>query len=143
MVSSITDDRGVRVLTKQRETDDFVSSGVFDIMVEEMKNDEKRKDTIDKTKAVVVMKVRNKDGRVESWWIDLKHEGKVGRGQSPYKPDLVVAVGDQNLKNMVEGRATAQKYYMMGRLKVRGSIIQALKIEKVLRDSQPDGKAML
>jgi hypothetical protein len=53
-------------------------------MIEEgLANDADRKDAIAKGKAIFAFTLKNSAGKTESWYIDLKKEGKVGRGTAP------------------------------------------------------------
>lgn len=42
-----------------------------------------RKDAISKAQTVVAFTLKNKDGKEESWHLDLKEKGVVGKGAAP------------------------------------------------------------
>jgi hypothetical protein len=42
-----------------------------------------RKDAVDKAKAVVSFNLKNEKGEEQSWYLDLKDKGVVGKGAAP------------------------------------------------------------
>lgn len=42
-----------------------------------------RKDAVDKAKAVVAFNLKNSKGEEDSWYLDLKEKGAVGKGPAP------------------------------------------------------------
>lgn len=67
----------------------------------------------------------------ESWYIDLKTTGAVGKGLAPEgsKPDIVLSLSDADFQRLVDGKAAAQKLFMGGKLKVKGNVMKATKVE--------------
>lgn len=67
----------------------------------------------------------------ESWYIDLKKTGTVGKGLAPEgsKPDVVLSLSDVDFQRLVDGKAAAQKLFMGGKLKVKGDVMKATKAE--------------
>lgn len=76
-----------RVITNKTpslETDEFPSSVAFDVINDTLKADEaERKDAISKAKAIVAFNLKNASGKEESWYLDLKDNGEVGKGSAP------------------------------------------------------------
>lgn len=65
-------------------TDAFPSSEAFDLINTSLQSDDaERKDAIKKGNAIFAFTLQNKSGQVESWYIDLKEKGEVGRGTGP------------------------------------------------------------
>jgi SCP-2 sterol transfer family len=62
---------------------DFPSSVAFDMIEEGLQDEAQRKDGIAKGKGIFAFTLKNEAGKVESWYLDLKNEGKVGRGTAP------------------------------------------------------------
>lgn len=64
------------------EAFDQISQGMID-------NPADKKDAIKKGAAIFAFTLKNGAGKEESWFIDLKNEGSVGRGLAPagQKPD--------------------------------------------------------
>ena len=64
--------------------DAFPSSAAFDQISSTLQSDPaERKDAVKKGDAVFSFTLKNAAGDSESWYIDLKKEGKVGKGEAP------------------------------------------------------------
>ena len=61
----------------------FPSSVAFDMIEQGLQNEAQRKEGIAKGKAIFAFTLKNAAGKTESWYLDLKKEGKVGRGTAP------------------------------------------------------------
>ena len=158
---------------------------------ESLKKDEgERKDAIKKGNAIFAFTLKNTQGNTESWYIDLKEKGEVGKGTAPQgkkadgksvfnffffflffrssvsigSPSIVAFVAnssphagqyreanmshrsvilhlsDQDFQNLVGGKASAQKLFMSGKLKVKGGVMKATKAEPILKKAQPKAK---
>lgn len=65
-------------------TDAFPSSAAFDAINSTLQADAaERKEAINKAKAVVAFNIKNDKGKEESWYLDLKDKGVVGKGAAP------------------------------------------------------------
>ena len=65
-------------------TDAFPSSDAFDAISSALSSDDaERKDAIKKGKAIFTFILKNSSGATESWHIDLKDKGVVGKGDAP------------------------------------------------------------
>lgn len=65
-------------------TDAFPSSAAFDAINSALTSDDaERKDAIKKGKAVFAFTLKNSSGKTQSWHIDLKDKGVVGKGEAP------------------------------------------------------------
>jgi len=63
------------------KNDAFPSSAAFDTINDTLKSsDAERKDAIKQANAVFAFTLKNKAGETESWHIDLKNKGEVGKG---------------------------------------------------------------
>lgn len=72
---------GSAVLT---DSDAFPASAAFDVINQVLQSDEaSRKEAINTAKAVVAFTLKNADGKEESWHLDLKENGAVGKGAAP------------------------------------------------------------
>ena len=61
--------------------DAFPSSVAFDAISESLKSDDaERKNAIKQGKGVFAFTLKNKSGETDSWYIDLKETGTVGKG---------------------------------------------------------------
>lgn len=76
-----------RPLTEICLTDKFPSSGFFDTMNDALTSSEAdKKEAIDMGKGVYAFNLKNAAGETDSWHIDLKNKGAVGKGVGD-KPD--------------------------------------------------------
>lgn len=67
--------------TNGTSTDAFPSSEAFDAINESLSaSDADRKDAIKQGNGIYAFTLKNKAGETESWHIDLKETGKVGKG---------------------------------------------------------------
>jgi putative sterol carrier protein len=110
--------------------DDFPSSAAFDEISRALSaSDADRKDAIKNGKAIFAFTLKNKAGTQESWYIDLKETGTVGKGTAPEgkKAGTTLVLSDEDFGKLVSGNANAQKLFMSGKLKVKGNIMGATK----------------
>ena len=52
---------------------------------------------------------------------------------------MVLVLSDKDFGNLVEGKAKAQQLFMSGKLKVRGNVMKAAKLEGVLGKAREGG----
>ncbi|KAL4932075.1 SCP2 sterol-binding domain-containing protein [Aspergillus undulatus] len=126
------------------KVDGFESSAAFDAINATLQSSEaERKDAIKTAQTVVAFTLKNKDGKEESWHLDLKDKGVVGKGAAPAgkKADVTLQLSDADFGSLVAGKANAQRLFMGGKLKIKGNIMKATKMEPVLKKAQ--GKAKL
>lgn len=67
----------------QPQTDKIPSSAAFDAIAAALSDDADRKDAVKKGGAVFAFTIKNQGGETESWYIDLKKTGTVGKGAAP------------------------------------------------------------
>ncbi|KAJ5273005.1 hypothetical protein N7478_008130 [Penicillium angulare] len=124
--------------------DSHPSSAAFDVIHQTLQGDEAgRKEAVAGAKAIVSFNIKNKEGKEESWFLDLKNKGEVGQGAAPEggKADVTLSLSDSDFASLVAGKANAQRLFMGGKLKIKGNIMKATKMEPVLKKAQ--GKAKL
>jgi len=122
---------------------DFPASQAFEVINQALQSDEaERKDAIKKGGCVFAFTLKNKAGKSESWFIDLKKEGKVGKGAAPEgrKADVTLLLSDADFMSLIQGKANAQKLFMSGKLKVRGDVMKATRMEPILKKAQTKAK---
>ncbi|KAK5145577.1 hypothetical protein LTR04_001263 [Oleoguttula sp. CCFEE 6159] len=121
----------------------FPSSVAFDAISDSLKADDaERKDAIKKGGAVFAFTLKNKEGAQESWHIDLKEKGVVGKGAAPEggKAGVTLILSDDDFSKLISGKANAQKLFMSGKLKVKGDVMKATKMEPILKKAQTKAK---
>lgn len=70
----------------------------------------------------------------------------MGQGEAPEgkKADVTLSLSEENFGKLVEGKTKAQQLFMSGKLKVKGNVMKATKLEPVLaRAKEQSGKAKL
>ncbi|KAH7394309.1 SCP2 sterol-binding domain-containing protein [Pyrenochaeta sp. MPI-SDFR-AT-0127] len=121
---------------------DFPSSAAFDEIARSLANsDADRQDAIKKGGAIFAFTLKNA-GKEESWHIDLKETGTVGKGLAPEgkKQAVTLILSDADFAKLVAGKANAQKLFMSGKLKVKGDVMKATKMEPILKKAQTGAK---
>jgi putative sterol carrier protein len=53
---------------------------------------------------------------------------------------VTLVLSDSDFSSLVAGKANAQRLFMSGKLKARGNIMKAMKIEPILRMNQAKAK---
>ncbi|KAI9810004.1 MAG: hypothetical protein M1826_003795 [Phylliscum demangeonii] len=123
--------------------DGFPSSSHFDVISRSLsENEAERAQSIKNGDAIFCFTLKNLQGRVESWYMDLKETGKVGRGTAPSgkTPDVTLSLSDEDFGKLVSGKIGSQRLFVAGRLKVKGDVMKALRGESVLKKSQTPSK---
>ncbi|CZR53109.1 probable oleate-induced peroxisomal protein [Phialocephala subalpina] len=114
----------------------FPSSEAFDAINEALlSSDAERKEAIKNGNAIFAFTLKNKAGETESWHIDLKDKGVVAKGL-PEKANVTLSLSDDDFGKLVSGKANAQRLFMAGKLKVKGDVMKATKMEPILKKAQ-------
>lgn len=118
----------------------FPSSEAFDVIDAALAGDEgERKAAIKQANANFAFTIKNAAGETESWHVDLKNSGRVGKGLGE-KPNVTLSLADADFTNLITGKANAQRLFMSGKLKVKGDVMKATKLEPVLKKAQTKAK---
>ncbi|KAL8662275.1 MAG: hypothetical protein Q9202_004880 [Teloschistes flavicans] len=101
-----------------------------------------RKDAVKQGNAIFAFKLKNKEGQEEAWNIDLKEKGAVSKGEAPEgkKANVTLSLSDEDFGKMVAGKTQAQRLFMSGKLKIKGDVMKATKMEPVLKKAQTKAK---
>jgi len=120
---------------------DFPSSKAFDLIEAALKNEKERNEAISKGKAIFAFTLKNTAGKTESWYLDLKNTGTVGKGLAPEgeKSDVTLVLNDETFEKLVNGNAKAQQLFMSGKLKIKGNMMKATRLEPILSAAKPPG----
>ncbi|KGO73394.1 hypothetical protein PITC_085320 [Penicillium italicum] len=148
--------------------DSHPSSAAFDVINQMLQaNEADRKDALSKAKAIFTFNLKNPSGEEAAWYLDLKNKGEVGQGAAPagsksdgeptfrisvlmcralltyanFFPSLVtLSLSDSDFAQLVSGKANAQRLFMGGKLKIKGNIMKATKMEPILKKAQGGAK---
>ncbi|KAF9920398.1 hypothetical protein FBU30_009785 [Linnemannia zychae] len=122
----------------------FESSNIFAQIDGHLKtlSEKERAEQVKKVKGVFQFNVKNKEGKVATWTIDLKngggalHKGTV----SSLKPDITIDISDSDFIDLAAGKANGQKLFMSGKIKAKGAVMLATKLDSVLKSAQEKAK---
>ncbi|KAA8910273.1 putative fatty acid-binding protein [Sphaerosporella brunnea] len=114
----------------------FPSSTTFDLISTALQDGNTKADAIKRGNGIFVFTLKNSAGETESWYIDLKSTGEVGKGV-PEKSDVTLSLSDEDFAKLVAGKVQAQRLFMGGKLKVKGDVMKATKAEVVLKSARP------
>ncbi|KAL2165729.1 hypothetical protein VTG60DRAFT_3942 [Thermothelomyces hinnuleus] len=122
------------------KNDKFPSSAAFDAINDALQTSEAdRKDAIKQGNAVFAFNLKNAAGETESWHIDLKNKGVVGKGLGD-KPTVTLSLSESDFGALVAGKANAQRLFMSGKLKIKGDVMKATKLDPILKKAQTKAK---
>ncbi|KAI8095116.1 SCP2 sterol-binding domain-containing protein [Gilbertella persicaria] len=100
---------------------------------------EERTKLIKQVNGVFQFVIKNKEGKEEVFTVDVKKEGKVVRGKG-MKPDAVLSLKDADFVDLATGKLNGQKAYMSGKLKIKGQIMLAMKLDNIFKTVNPTAK---
>ncbi|KOS41087.1 hypothetical protein ACN38_g8034 [Penicillium nordicum] len=123
--------------------DSHPSSAAFDVINKTLQaNEADRKNALSQAKAIFAFNLKNSSGEEAAWYLDLKNKGEVGQGPAPAgsKADVTLSLSDADFAQLVSGKANAQRLFMGGKLKIKGNIMKATKMEPILKKAQGGAK---
>ncbi|RDB30959.1 Fatty acid-binding protein [Hypsizygus marmoreus] len=90
---------------------------------------------IKKTNGIFELQVSNEAKEVATWTIDLKKTGTVYKGGAKPKADVTIILSDETLTELASGKLNGQKAFMTGKLKTKGNMMLATKLDGVLKSA--------
>lgn len=120
--------------------DGFNASTLFKQLSEGLQDEAIKKKAISGVKAVIVITLKNKEGKEQSWVLDLKDGGSVEKTEKAPKSDVQLLLKDADFVKLANGKANGQKLFMNGKLKVKGNMMKATAIEGVFKTLDPRPK---
>ncbi|CAN3363122.1 oleate-induced peroxisomal protein Pox18p [Diutina catenulata] len=118
----------------------FESSPFFELLANGLQDEATKKKAIQGVKAVIVLTLKNKEGKEQSWILDLKKDGTVVSADKVPKNDVQLLLKDEDFVKLANGEANGQKLFMNGKLKLKGNMMKATAIEKVFKTLDPRSK---
>lgn len=126
------------------EAEGFNASPYFKQIEEGLSNADLSKAAVKSVNAVIVITLKSKEGKDQSWVLDLKKEGNIKKVDgAPPKGDVELLLKDVDFVKLAEGKANGQKLFMNGKLKVKGNLMKATAIETVFKQLDPRPKSKL
>jgi putative sterol carrier protein len=79
------------------------------------------------------------------WTLDLRQGETPSLVDGPPKtePDLRVTINDDNFANLVAGKLGQQKAFLLGKLKIKGSMGMAMKLSPIIEAAAPPPQSKL
>lgn len=69
-----------------------------------------------------------------TWYLDLKNgSGSIGQGEPASGADCTMGMDSSLFEDMFAGKASATTAFMMGKLKIKGNMAVAMKLEKLMQ----------
>ncbi|RKP38116.1 SCP2 sterol-binding domain-containing protein [Dimargaris cristalligena] len=99
-----------------------------------------RKRAVQGVRGVFQFNIRNAAGQTQTWALDLKNtaeSGEVVARGAPAKADIILTVADADFVSIGQGKTSAQGAFLTGKLKLKGNMALAMKLEPVLKAARP------
>jgi len=99
-----------------------------------------KKNQIKKSNGIFELRVKNEEGKEGVWTIDLKKTGTVYKGAAKPKADVTILLSDETFTQLADGKLDGQKAYMTGKLKTKGNMMLATKLDGILKSTKTKAK---
>ncbi|KAL0954753.1 hypothetical protein HGRIS_003704 [Hohenbuehelia grisea] len=102
----------------------------------ETSTDAEKQSQIKKTNGIFELRVSNANKEEAVWTIDLKKAGTVYKGPAKPKADVTIILSDETLTELASGKLNGQKAFMTGKLKTKGNMMLATKLDAVFKSTK-------
>ncbi|RKK94622.1 hypothetical protein BFJ68_g15115 [Fusarium oxysporum] len=99
----------------------------------------KRNNAIKQYNAVFAFVLTNTAGETDSWHVDLKETGKVGKGPCN-NPTVTLLLSEKEFGDIFSNKVNPQKLFMAGKLKIKGDVLKVTKLERILKSDQIESR---
>ncbi|KAG7099983.1 hypothetical protein E1B28_001776 [Marasmius oreades] len=99
-------------------------------------SDTERQAQIKKTNGIFELNVKNAEGKESTWTIDMKKKGEITKGPAKPKADVTIMLSDETFVGLSDGTLNGQKAFMTGKLKAKGNIMLATKLDGLLKTAK-------
>ncbi|KAJ1674248.1 hypothetical protein EV182_003670 [Spiromyces aspiralis] len=106
-------------------------------------SDDARAKTVDRVNGVIQIDLTDGSGKQQSWTLALKKGSAASKSNELVRlgdakrngltPNVILALKDADFVSMVEGKLDGQTAFMTGRLKTKGNMMLAMKLQDVLK----------
>ncbi|KAI9225199.1 MAG: sterol-binding-like protein [Piptocephalis tieghemiana] len=124
--------------------DGFKSSQVFQQIADGLasQSSSERKATVGKVKGIFQMEIKPSSGPAQSWTLNFKDgEGEVYKGKvKSGKADATILVSDDDFMKMASGELNGQKAFMSQKIRIKGQMMLATKLDAVLKSAKVQSK---
>jgi len=103
-------------------------------------NDEEKKAQIKKTNGIFELLIKNTEGKEATWTIDLKNTGTIYKGAAKTKANVTIILSDDTFQQLADGKMDGQKAFMTGKLRTKGNMMFATKLDGVLKATKTKAK---
>ncbi|KAI0697968.1 sterol-binding-like protein [Cytidiella melzeri] len=103
-------------------------------------NDEEKKGRIKKTNGIFELQIKNAEGKEATWTIDLKNTGSIYKGKAKQKANVTIILSDDTFQQLSDGKLDGQKAFMTGKLRTKGNMMFATKLDDVLKATKTKAK---
>lgn len=126
------------------EAEGFKASPFLSQIEQGLSDKDLSKAAVQAVNAVLIINLKNKDGKDQAWLLDLKNEGSIKKVEgAPPRADVELILKDVDFVKLAEGKANGQKLFMNGKLKVKGNLMKATAIESVFKQLDPRPQSKL
>lgn len=96
-------------------------------------NEDEKKSQMKRVNGIFQMNVKSSAGKEGTWTIDFKKEAKVYQGPAKPKADVTINLSDETFQALADGKLNGQKAFTSGKLKVKGNIMLATKLDVIFQ----------
>ncbi|GMG22248.1 unnamed protein product [Ambrosiozyma monospora] len=107
-------------------------------------NQSLRKEAIQSLSSKISFEVTTKKngGSSQFWLLDAENDGNLKHIAEPPSSDdesigIRIKITDPDLRKLIAGKTSAQRLFMTGKLKIKGNVMKAAYIEKLLKFASP------
>jgi len=120
----------------------FTSSAIIETLAVAFQgySETEKKQQIKKTNGIFELHVKNDKNEEAVWTIDLKKAGTVHKGTAKPKADVAINMTDETFMALADGKLDGQKAYMTGKLKTKGNMMLATKLDAILKSTKAKAK---
>jgi putative sterol carrier protein len=103
-------------------------------------SDEERSNQLKRTNGIFELRVTNEAKEQAVWTIDMKKTGTVYKGEAKPRADVTIILADDVFVELATGKLNGQKAFMTGKLKTKGNMMLATKLDGLLQSTKTSAK---